>query len=110
MKLQDMSYIHRQSKITNKNGCFRWQLKLLRVSTRFGLMAKVCLGFLLFPILRGLSIFRLLGIQFEGSVRYHIWLGTMMTLFAVLHGVGTIFIWAINHQIQNQVLAYNTPT
>ncbi|CAO2826413.1 unnamed protein product [Amaranthus hypochondriacus] len=83
-----------------------WQLKLLRVSTRFGLMAKICLGFLLFPIVRGLSIFRLLGIQFEGSVRYHIWLGTMMTFFAVLHGVGTIFIWGINHQIQNQIWSW----
>ncbi|XP_021762849.1 ferric reduction oxidase 8, mitochondrial-like [Chenopodium quinoa] len=83
-----------------------WQLKLLRISTRFGLLAEICLGFLLFPILRGLSIYRLLGIQFEASVRYHIWLGTTLTFFAILHGAGTLFIWGINHQIQNQIWSW----
>ncbi|XP_056686173.1 ferric reduction oxidase 8, mitochondrial isoform X2 [Spinacia oleracea] len=82
-----------------------WQLKLLKISTRFGLLAETCLGFLLFPILRGLSVFRLLGMQFEASVRYHIWIGTMMTLFGVLHGVGTLFIWGINQQI-NQIWSW----
>ncbi|XP_019105285.2 ferric reduction oxidase 8, mitochondrial isoform X2 [Beta vulgaris subsp. vulgaris] len=80
-----------------------WQLKFLRMSTRFGLMGEICLAFLLFPILRGLSVFRLLGIQFEASVRYHIWLGTMLIFFAILHGAGTLFIWGINQQILNQI-------
>ncbi|XP_021733549.1 ferric reduction oxidase 8, mitochondrial-like isoform X1 [Chenopodium quinoa] len=83
-----------------------WQLKFLRISTRFGLLAEICLGFLLFPILRGPSIFRLLGVQFEASVRYHIWLGTTLTFFAILHGAGTLFIWGINHQIQNQIWSW----
>lgn len=80
-----------------------WQLKLLKIATRLGLLAEICLAFLLLPILRGLSILRLLGIQFEASVRYHIWLGTSMILFATLHGAGTLFIWGTNHQTQNQM-------
>ncbi|KAF3436937.1 hypothetical protein FNV43_RR19690 [Rhamnella rubrinervis] len=55
-----------------------WQLKYLRVATRFGLLAEACLALLFLPILRGLALFQLLGVQFEASVRYHIWLGTAM--------------------------------
>ncbi|PRQ17225.1 putative ferric-chelate reductase (NADH) [Rosa chinensis] len=80
-----------------------WQLKYLRVATRFGLLAEACLAFLLLPVLRGLSVFRLLGIQFEASVRYHIWLGTTMLFCATFHGVSTLFIWGVSHYIQDEV-------
>ncbi|KAF5476733.1 hypothetical protein F2P56_003441 [Juglans regia] len=80
-----------------------WQLKYLRVATRFGLLAEACLALLLLPILRGLAIFRLLGIQFEASVRYHIWVGTAMLTFATLHGASTLFIWGISHHIQDEI-------
>lgn len=80
-----------------------WQLKYLRVATRFGLLAEACLAFLLIPILRGLAVFRLLGIQFEASVRYHIWLGTAMLFCATFHGVSTLFIWGVSHHIQDEV-------
>lgn len=82
---------------------YRWQLKYLRVATRFGLLAEACLALLLLPILRGLSIFRFLGIQFEASVRYHIWLGTAMIFFATVHGGSTLFIWGASHHIQDEV-------
>ncbi|ONI08237.1 hypothetical protein PRUPE_5G166400 [Prunus persica] len=80
-----------------------WQLKYLKVATRFGLLAEVCLAFLLFPILRGLALFRLLGIQFEASVRYHIWLGTAMIFFATFHGASTLFVWGVSHYIQEEI-------
>ncbi|XP_062116160.1 ferric reduction oxidase 8, mitochondrial [Humulus lupulus] len=80
-----------------------WQLKYLRVATRFGLLAEACLALLLLPILRGLALFRLLGIQFEGSVRYHIWLGTAMIAFAFVHGASTLFIWGVSHHIQEEI-------
>lgn len=80
-----------------------WQLKYLKVATRFGLLAEVCLAFLLFPILRGLALFRLLGIQFEASVRYHIWLGTALIFFATFHGASTLFIWGVSHFIQEEL-------
>lgn len=83
---------------------FRWQLKYFRVATRFGLLAEACLALLLLPILRGLAIFRLLGIQFEASVRYHIWVGTAMLTFSILHGASTLFIWGVSHHIQEEVI------
>ena len=83
--------------------CFRWQYKVLKVATRFGLLAEACLALLLLPILRGSAIVRILGVQFEVSVRYHIWLGTTMMTFATLHGAGTFFTWGIKHHIQDEV-------
>ncbi|CAL2249786.1 unnamed protein product [Prunus armeniaca] len=80
-----------------------WQLRYLKVETRFGLLAEVCLAFLLFPILRGLALFRLLGIQFEAFVRYHIWLGTATIFFATFHGASTLFIWGFSHFIQEEI-------
>ncbi|XP_022987228.1 ferric reduction oxidase 8, mitochondrial [Cucurbita maxima] len=80
-----------------------WELKYLRVATRFGLLAEACLGLLLLPVLRGLAPFRLIGIQFEASVKYHVWLGTAMVLFGTIHGASTLFIWGISNQIQDQV-------
>ncbi|KAG8378788.1 hypothetical protein BUALT_Bualt07G0021400 [Buddleja alternifolia] len=80
-----------------------WQYKMLRMATRCGLLAEACLALLLLPVLRGMSIFRVLGIQFEASVRYHIWLGTSMMFFATLHGAGTFFIWGIKHRIQDEM-------
>ena len=89
--------------ITDVHLYFRWQLKYLRVATRFGLLAEACLALLLLPILRGLALFQILGIQFEASVRYHIWLGTSMILFATIHGASTLFIWGVSHHIQDEV-------
>ncbi|KAK1407217.1 hypothetical protein QVD17_38831 [Tagetes erecta] len=83
-----------------------WQYVTFRMATRCGLLAEACLALLLFPIMRGMAVFRLFGIQFEASVRYHIWLGTMMLLFATLHGVGTLFIWGIKNMLQDEVLQW----
>lgn len=80
-----------------------WQLKYLKVATRFGLLAEACLALLLLPILRVMPVLRLLGIQFEASVRYHTWLGTGMILFATFHGASTLFIWGVSHVIQDEV-------
>ncbi|CAK9137552.1 unnamed protein product [Ilex paraguariensis] len=80
-----------------------WQFKVYKMAVRCGLLAEACLALLLLPVLRGMAIFRLLGVQFEASVRYHIWLGTAMILFATLHGVGTFFIWGIKHRIQDEM-------
>lgn len=80
-----------------------WQYKTFRMATRCGLLAEACLALILFPIMRGMTVFRLFGIRFEASVKYHIWLGIMMLSFATLHGVGTLFIWGIKNRIQDEV-------
>ncbi|KAF2558788.1 hypothetical protein F2Q68_00014365 [Brassica cretica] len=80
-----------------------WQLKYFRVATRFGLLAEACLSLLLFPVLRGLSMFRLLNIQFAASVKYHVWLGTGLVFFSLVHGGSTLFIWGISHNIEEEI-------
>ncbi|KAJ0229616.1 Ferric reductase transmembrane component-like domain-containing protein [Hirschfeldia incana] len=82
---------------------YLWQLKYFRVATRFGLLAEVCLSLLLFPVLRGLSMFRLLNIQFAASVKYHVWLGTGLVFFSLVHGGSTLFIWSISHHIEEEI-------
>lgn len=76
---------------------------MFKVATRLGLLTEACLALLLLPVLRGMAIFRIFGIQFEVSVRYHIWLGTTMVTFATLHGAGSFFTWGIKHRIQDEV-------
>ncbi|XP_076916324.1 ferric reduction oxidase 8, mitochondrial-like [Bidens hawaiensis] len=83
-----------------------WQYKTFRMATRCGLLAEACLALLLFPIMRGMTVFRLFDIQFEASVRYHIWLGTLMLSFATLHGAGTLFIWGIKNMLQDEVFQW----
>ncbi|GFP90764.1 ferric reduction oxidase 8 mitochondrial [Phtheirospermum japonicum] len=80
-----------------------WQYKMFRMATRCGLLSEACLALLLLPVLRGISVFRLIGIQFEASIRYHIWLGNAMMFFATLHGAGTFFIWGLKHRIQDEM-------
>ncbi|KAK7389121.1 hypothetical protein VNO78_23953 [Psophocarpus tetragonolobus] len=80
-----------------------WQLKYLKIATRFGLLAEASLALLLLPILRGLAVFRILGIQFEASVRYHTWVGTAMILFATIHGASTLLVWGVSHHIQDEI-------
>ncbi|CAJ1943778.1 unnamed protein product [Sphenostylis stenocarpa] len=80
-----------------------WQLKYHRIATRFGLLSEACLALLLLPILRGLTVFRILGIQFEASVRYHTWVGTAMILFATIHGASTLLVWGVSHHIQDEI-------
>ncbi|KAG4942762.1 hypothetical protein AAZX31_17G082400 [Glycine max] len=80
-----------------------WQLKYHRIATRFGLLAEACMALLLLPILRGLAVFRILGIQFEASVRYHTWIGTAMILFATIHGASTLLVWGVSHHIEDEI-------
>ncbi|KAK6123566.1 hypothetical protein DH2020_042687 [Rehmannia glutinosa] len=57
-----------------------WQYKLFRMATRCGLLSEACLALLLLPVLRGMSVFRLLGIQFEASIKGRIYLAGEMAL------------------------------
>ncbi|KAG5153784.1 hypothetical protein JHK82_011753 [Glycine max] len=81
----------------------RWQLKYHKIAIRFGLLAEPCMALLLLPILRGLAVFRILGIQFEASVRYPTWVGTAMIIFATIHCASTLLVWGISHHIQDEI-------
>ncbi|CAM8926775.1 unnamed protein product [Rhodiola kirilowii] len=80
-----------------------WQFKYFKVATRFGSLAEACLVLMLLPILRGMALFRVVGVQFEASIRYHIWLGTAMLFFSTAHGLSTLFLWGIQHRLQTEV-------
>lgn len=63
-----------------------------------GLVGNICLAFLFFPVTRGSSVLRLIGLTSESSIKYHIWLGhIVMTLFTA-HGLCYIIFWAATHQ------------
>ncbi|KAG9446488.1 hypothetical protein H6P81_012616 [Aristolochia fimbriata] len=80
------------------------QFKVMKVGTRLGSLAEVCLVVLLLPVLRRLSLFQLLGLQFETSVRYHIWLGNTMMLIATFHGLITLTVWRIKQKLKYEVI------
>ncbi|RZC92468.1 hypothetical protein C5167_041811 [Papaver somniferum] len=81
----------------------RWQFRLMKIGTRLGLLAEVCLALLLLPVLRGMSLFRLFRIQFEASVGYHICLGTAMILFATLHGAAPFSFGVLNSKFKMRI-------
>ncbi|KAJ0989006.1 hypothetical protein J5N97_007362 [Dioscorea zingiberensis] len=81
----------------------RWQLKVMRLGVRFGSLSEACLAVLFLPVLRGMALFRTFGIQFEASVRYHIWIGNTLIMFSVLHGSFIMFIWAIKKNLSEEI-------
>jgi len=48
-------------------------------------------------------MFRLLNIEFAASVKYHVWFGTGLIFFSLVHGGSTLFIWTITHHIEEEV-------
>ncbi|CAA6667994.1 unnamed protein product [Spirodela intermedia] len=70
------------------------QVKVMQVGTRMGSLAEICLAVLLFPILRKMAVLKLVGVQFESAVRYHVWIGNLLTLLAAAHGAAIMSVWA----------------
>ncbi|GFY84165.1 ferric reduction oxidase 2 [Actinidia rufa] len=80
-----------------------WEAKLGSAGLLLGLVGNICLAFLFFPVTRGSSVLRLLGLTSESSIKYHIWLGHItMTLFTA-HGLCYIILWADTHQISQML-------
>lgn len=78
---------------------YRWEAKLENSALALGLVGNICLAFLFFPVSRGSSILRFIGLTSEGSIKYHIWLGhTALTLFTA-HGLCYIIFWDKTHKI-----------
>ncbi|KAJ6814235.1 ferric reduction oxidase 8, mitochondrial [Iris pallida] len=80
------------SKILKLN---RRQLKVMAAGVRFGSLSEACLALLLLPVLRGMSLFNkyMFGVQFEASVRYHVWIGNGIMLFTLLHSATIMSVW-----------------
>ncbi|CAI8604436.1 unnamed protein product [Vicia faba] len=76
-----------------------WEAKFRSVSLRLGYIGNVCWAFLFFPITRGSSILRLVGLTSESSIKYHIWLGHLSMVLFAAHTIGFIIYWAITNQM-----------
>ncbi|ESW15455.1 hypothetical protein PHAVU_007G073800 [Phaseolus vulgaris] len=76
-----------------------WEIKLEYSSLALGLVGNICLVLLFFPVSRGSSILRFIGLTSEGSIKYHIWLGHTAMLLFTAHGLGYIIFWYKTHQI-----------
>ncbi|KAL2330261.1 hypothetical protein Fmac_017842 [Flemingia macrophylla] len=101
-------YLHTGfAKITHKSaaeeGVNVWEKKLDSVAVRLGLVGKICLAFLFFPVARCSSVLPLVGLTSERCIKYHIWLGHLaMTLFTA-HGVCLIIYWALTGQLSKML-------
>ncbi|XP_058769824.1 ferric reduction oxidase 4-like [Vicia villosa] len=76
-----------------------WEAKFRSVSLRLGYIGNICWAFLFFPVTRGSSILRLVGLTSESSIKYHIWLGHLSMVLFAAHTVGFIIYWAITNQM-----------
>ncbi|XP_012083335.1 ferric reduction oxidase 2 isoform X2 [Jatropha curcas] len=86
-----------------ENGQKVWEAKLESSALRLALAGNMCLTFLFFPVARGSSVLPLFGLTFEGSIKYHIWLGHMVMAFFTAHGLGYIIYWAVTSQISEMM-------
>ncbi|WRX19483.1 FAD-binding 8 - like 7 [Theobroma cacao] len=89
-----------------KSGLLVWEAKLEMSGLALGLVGNICLAFLFFPVTRGSSVLRLIGLTSEASVKYHIWIGHIaMTIFTA-HGLCFIIFWAKTKQM-SEVLKWD---
>ncbi|KAK7391335.1 hypothetical protein VNO78_19749 [Psophocarpus tetragonolobus] len=82
-----------------KEGEQVWEVKLEYLAFALGVVGYLCLALLFFPVTRGSSILRFIGLTSEGSIKYHIWLGHIAMFLFTTHGLGYIMFWAKTHQI-----------
>ncbi|KAK6925854.1 FAD-binding 8, partial [Dillenia turbinata] len=82
-----------------------WQAKLGSSGLALALVGNVCLAFLFFPVSRGSSILRLIGLTSEASIKYHMWLGHITMAFFTAHGLCYIVLWVATNRI-SQVLKW----
>ncbi|XP_052180905.1 ferric reduction oxidase 2-like [Diospyros lotus] len=88
---------------TGMIGFGRWEVKLDSAGLLLGLLGNICLAFLFFPVTRGSSILRLVGLTSESSIKYHIWLGHITMILFTAHGLCYIIFWIGTHQISEML-------
>ncbi|PKI63529.1 hypothetical protein CRG98_016196, partial [Punica granatum] len=63
------------------------EAKLKSSALLLGLIGNMCLALLFFPVTRGSSVLRLIGLTSEASIKYHIWIGHTAMTFFTAHGL-----------------------
>ncbi|XP_022888916.1 ferric reduction oxidase 2-like [Olea europaea var. sylvestris] len=105
------AYVHSMFKnITRQSagnmGEFVWEAKLESAALLLGLVGNISLAFLFFPVTRGSSILRVLGLSSESTIKYHIWLGHIVMILFASHGLCYIIFWAYTNQT-SEMWAWN---
>lgn len=83
----------------HKEGEKVWEAKFRSVFLRLGYIGNICWAFLFFPVTRGSSILRLVGLTSESSIKYHIWLGQLSMVLFAAHTIGFFIYWGITNQM-----------
>ncbi|XP_059627466.1 ferric reduction oxidase 2-like [Cornus florida] len=81
----------------------KWEVKLDSASLMLGLVGNICLAFLFFPVTRGSSILRLIGLTSESGIKYHIWLGHIVLTLFTAHGLCYITFWFDKNQLSEMI-------
>ncbi|KAK9666360.1 hypothetical protein RND81_14G179400 [Saponaria officinalis] len=76
-----------------------WQVSFRAVSLRLGYASNVAWGFVFFPVTRFSSILPLVGLTYESSIKYHIWIGQAVMVLSALHSVGFFIYWLMTNQM-----------
>lgn len=76
---------------------------MMSLGIRFGSLSEACLAVLLLPILRRMALLRIVGIQFEASVRYHMWIANGMIFFSLLHGATIMAVWCQKSRLLEEI-------
>ncbi|XP_021726705.1 ferric reduction oxidase 4-like isoform X2 [Chenopodium quinoa] len=76
-----------------------WQKKFRGVSLRLGYASNIAWAFLFFPVTRLTSILPLVGLTYESSIKYHVWIGQIVMILSSLHSLGFITYWAFMNQM-----------
>ncbi|KAK8513259.1 hypothetical protein V6N11_013138 [Hibiscus sabdariffa] len=92
--------------MASETGLLVWEAKLEMSGLTLGLVGNICLAFLFFPVTRGSSILRLIGLTSEACVRYHIWIGHIAMIMFTSHGLCYFIFWAKTEQMA-QVLKWD---
>ncbi|KAL7121424.1 hypothetical protein ACP275_02G180900 [Erythranthe tilingii] len=80
-----------------------WQTKLDRVGIVTGVTGNLCLTFVFYPVTRSSSILRMLGLTYESSIKYHVWIGNLAMLLFTAHGFLYILYWILTHQLSQML-------
>lgn len=84
-----------------------WQFKLEKFGTRLGYIGNLCLVVLFLPVTRGLDLLQLIGVHFEISVKYHIWIGNMMMVIYTLHGLLFAIVWGSRNSLLKELTRWD---
>lgn len=84
-----------------------WQYKLERVGVRLGYIGNLCLPVLFLPVTRGLDLLQIIGVHFEMSVKYHIWVANTMMVIYTLHGVCFFVVWGSRNSLLKELTRWD---